>query len=362
MFNNIYRGKKIIVTGHTGFKGSWLTLWLKKLGAEVIGISLDPPSIPSHFESLGIRSEIKDFHLDIRNHQGMKSIFNDTKPDLAFHLAAMPIVRECYDHPVEAFSTNVMGSIHFLDCVNSSPSLKAAVLVTSDKCYKNQEWVYGYRETDLLGGEDPYSASKACAEIAFASFFKSYLQTSGKCVASVRAGNVVGGGDWAKDRIVPDSVRAWSENKIVTMRSPNATRPWQHVLEPISGYLWLGALLLKGGQNLNGESFNFGPRPENDFTVLELIKAMQPYWPNSQYQIIASEADHKKESHLLKLACEKANNRLGWKPILDFHETANLTSQWYSQFYNNENILKASLDQIELYENLGKKLNLAWAE
>ncbi len=362
MFNNIYNRKKVLVIGHTGFKGSWLTLWLKQLGADVAGFANGIPTDPSLFEMMQIHNQIQDFREDIRNLKALKFVFEQFKPDIVFHLAAKAIVRECYDEPVEAFETNVLGSVHVLECLRKASSVKAAVMITSDKCYENVEWEYGYRETDRLGGKDPYSASKACAETAFSTYFRSYLNKRDNLnIATARAGNVIGGGDWARDRIVPDCIRAWQKGDDVIIRNPGATRPWQHVLEPLSGYLRLGQYLFENQPDINGESFNFGPESDVIQSVEELIHELQKIWAQSSYSIQA-ESD-KKEANLLKLCCDKALNRLNWQATLNFEEIIDFTGNWYKKFTEDpEAIQDFTQNQIKKYQDIAKAKGLAWVQ
>ena len=320
MFNNVYNGKKVVVTGHTGFKGAWLTLWLKMLGAEVMGISNDVPTSPSMFEILGLEHEIEHRFLDIRDAGRLGGEVNSFQPDFIFHLAAQAIVSTSYEDPLGTISTNVVGTANVLEVIRALSKPCVAVIITSDKCYENVEWEWGYRETDHLGGKDIYSASKGAAEVIFHAYFQSFLRhKSNVRIASARAGNVIGGGDWAKDRIVVDSVLSWTAEEPVKIRSPQATRPWQHVLEPLSGYLWLGANLA-ANERLNGESFNFGPRAEQNRRVVELIADIFKYW-NADfecYEITGNLPFH--EAGLLKLNCDKALFHLGWEPTLFYRE------------------------------------------
>lgn len=360
---DVYKNKKVLVTGHTGFKGSWLTLWLQSLGADVIGYSVDIPSFPANFEVLNLAKSTKDYREDICDLNKLKEVFKTHQPDIVFHLAAKPIVRECYENPRIAFETNVMGTINLLECLRESNNTTAAVFITSDKCYENVEWEYGYREDDKLGGRDPYSASKACAELAISSYVRSFIMNTKCKVVSVRAGNVIGGGDWARDRIVPDAMRNWSENKELVIRNPYSTRPWQHVLEPLSGYLVVGSYLLNNKiENLSGEAFNFGPRSEVIQPVTELIEEMQKYWKNKKYKVV-TDTDAKKEANLLKLCCDKSLARLRWNAILDFKETIEMTTSWYENFYTkNIDMKEFTLSQINYYQDLAKKRGLHWAQ
>ncbi|MBN1870859.1 MAG: CDP-glucose 4,6-dehydratase [Candidatus Omnitrophica bacterium] len=332
MFRDVYRGKRVLVTGHTGFKGSWLALWLLELGAEVAGFSKCLPSDPCHFDATGLKKKLTDYRGDIRNLGALEKVFKKFRPQIVFHLAAQPIVRESYDFPKLTFDTNLGGTVNILECVKTFPKVEAAVIITSDKCYENVGWDQGYRETDRLGGEDPYSASKACAEIASRAYILSYFsQSEGPRVTTTRAGNVIGGGDWAQDRIIPDCVRAWSQGKIPIIRKPDATRPWQHVLEPLSGYLWLGSCLLKDPK-LVGEPFNFGPKCNEVKSVRELVDLFLRYWGEGAWNHEPTEGG-KKEAALLQLSCDKALKLISWRPVLSFNETVEMTAQWYKKYY-----------------------------
>jgi len=363
MFNDIYRNKKVLITGHTGFKGSWLSSWLLNLGAEVIGYSDEVPTEPSLFNELKLAEKITDLRGDIRDYKALKQVVENEKPDIIFHLAAHAIVRECLENPVEAFTTNSIGTVNLLDIIRFNESIQAAVFITSDKCYENVEWEYGYREDDQLGGKDPYSASKACAEIAFSAFYRTYFNSIEKAkLATARAGNVIGGGDWAKDRIVPDTMKAWASGTEVEIRSPMATRPWQHVLEPLSGYLWLGAGLLAGQSDLVGESFNFGPLSNVNKPVKELIDEMKKNWSVSGW-FCNDDQNAKKEANLLKLSCDKALLRLDWLPNLSYPETCEFTVEWYKNFYESKSKTSWEMtqDHIKRYELLANERELVWA-
>ena len=364
MFNNIFKGKKVLITGHTGFKGSWLSLWLLKLGANVSGLSLGEVSSPSHFSKLGIADKIDHHELDVRNRKEVISLFQEIKPDIVFHLAANAIVRECYENPAEAFETNLMGSINVMEALRTLDDVQAAVMITSDKCYENVEWEFGYREDDRLGGKDPYSASKASAELAFSTYYRSYFEESGLRICSARAGNVIGGGDWARDRIVPDCMKAWSLGKEVEIRNPNATRPWQIVLEPLSGYLHLAAELMgDNGASLAGESFNFGPSASVNQPVWKLIEEMQKEWDQARYITNHNEKEAKKEAGLLKLCCDKALFHLDWEPTLEFDKTMEMTVKWYQTFYDESmSVWDLSSKQIDEYEALATEKGITWTK
>jgi len=365
LFGDAYKEKRVLVTGHTGFKGSWLTLWLLQLGADVAGYSLYLPSDPCNYEVLKLKRRIRDYKGDILDFSSLKQVFDKFQPQVVFHLAAQPIVRRSYDNPKLTFDTNLGGTVNILECIRTTLSVEAAVIITSDKCYQNVEWNWGYRENDRLGGDDPYSASKACAEIAFNSYCRSIFQnsTTGRTVSSAtaRAGNVIGGGDWAKYRIVPDSVKAWANNNELSVRSPEATRPWQHVLEPLSGYLCLGEHLLCFNK-LHGESFNFGPQQIINKSVKELIEVFLNYWGKGSWRHESSDSD-KKESTLLKLSCDKALHFLDWHALLSFKDTVRLTAQWYRTFYEcSENMYEYSTRQIEYYVSEAKNQKMPWVK
>lgn len=360
-FNDVYRDRRVLVTGHTGFKGSWLSLWLKQLGAEVGGFSLDTPSPLSNFELLGLEQHLHHYVGDIRDISRLAQVIDEFKPDIVFHLAAQALVRRSYVDPVTTFETNTMGMVNLLECVRTRPWISAAVLITSDKVYRNVEWCWGYRETDVLGGNDPYSGSKSCADLVAQSYFHSYLRHTPTHVAITRGGNVIGGGDWAEDRILPDCFRAWSLGESVEIRSPEATRPWQHVLEPLSGYLWLGAKLMQQADGLNGESFNFGPDANVNQTVAELLDAMTIRWPGAEWQIPHRFEDSGHEAQLLKLSCDKALLHLGWKAIMQFSETVAYTVDWYRSWHDGTQDMNSyTVEQIEQYCQLAKARGAEW--
>lgn len=362
---SVFNGARILVTGHTGFKGSWLSLWLTQLGAQVIGVSLDPPSSPSHFIASGLSALIEDHRLDIRNASALRVLVEEeAQPDFVFHLAAQPLVRVSYASPVDTWQTNCMGTINLLEALRSVKSPCVAVFITSDKCYDNVEWLWGYRETDALGGPDPYSASKAAAELAIRSYVRSYFASDGMVRIGVgRAGNVIGGGDWAHDRIVPDCMRAWSSGETLSLRCSTSTRPWQHVLEPLSGYLALAAAL-KRSPSLHGEPFNFGPIDQHDHSVGDLVESMASYWNNVSWEDLSAQYGGPYESGLLKLNCDKALHHLNWRSVWSFEDTVRETAVWYRRYYDKPSqlISHISIPQIEAYVMSAASQGLAWAQ
>lgn len=340
MFNDVYRGKNVLITGHTGFKGSWLSYWLAKIGANVVGYSKEIPTKPSHFELLNL--DIKSIFGDIRDFDKLNFAIKETKPDIVFHLAAQPLVRLSYRNPIETYETNVIGTLKVFEACRAN-SIKAIVNITSDKCYENKEWVWGYRENDPMGGYDPYSSSKGCAEILTNSYRNSFLNLDeyGKSheilLASARAGNVIGGGDWADDRLICDVIRAASKNEIVLIRNPKATRPWQHVLEPLSGYLLLGQKLLEGKKEF-ADGWNFGPSEEDNYSVGDVLVELKKHWDKIEFKFERS-SQNPHEANLLKLDCSKANIKLGWKPTWNSKTAFEKTIKWYKNFYESGKIL-----------------------
>lgn len=343
-----YSGKKVLVTGDTGFKGSWLSLWLSMMGADVTGFALPPLNENDHFNLLNLKDRINHIDGDINDQELVFSVFENTQPEIVFHLAAQPLVRLSYDQPAETFNTNVMGSVNILEAIRRSDSVKSVVYVTSDKCYKNNEWVWGYRENDQLGGHDPYSASKAAAEVVFSSYTDSFFnKKEGLGVASVRAGNVIGGGDWALDRIIPDCIRSITTNTSIPIRNPIATRPWQHVLEPLSGYLLIGAKLLSDPKKYSG-AWNFGPRADSVRKVKVLVETLVDFWGNGE-MVDAFDPDAVHEAGLLMLNCDKANTQLNWYPKWNFEETIAMTVDWYKAYAEDKYTASVSELQIEKY-------------
>lgn len=364
MFSSAYSGRRVLVTGHTGFKGSWLTSWLLKLGAEVVGVSRDVPTQPAMFDELGLTGRIRDIRMDIRDLGAVRKVIMAEKPDFVFHLAAQAIVSTSYTDPVETISTNVVGTMNILEALRQLQSTCIAVLITSDKAYDNVEWVWGYRETDSLGGKDVYSGSKGATELIIKSYVNSFFHGDHAVrVAVGRAGNVIGGGDWARDRIVVDCIRAWSEGEKVEIRSPAATRPWQHVLEPLSGYLTLGVSLADQAC-FHGEAFNFGPRAEQNSTVVELLSDLGKHWgfasSHEAYQITDDIPFH--EADILKLNCDKALLELKWESNLDYSETIMLVGDWYTAFYQDRaDMYEVTMSQISSYEVAGAERTRVWA-
>lgn len=352
IFNNFYRGKRVLVTGHTGFKGSWLSIWLHELGAEVIGIAQDPFTERDNYVLSGIGNKIKaDIRADIRDGKRMKEIFQEYQPEIVFHLAAQPLVRLSYDIPVETYETNVMGTINVMEAMRATDSVKVGVMITTDKCYENKEQIWGYRENEPMGGYDPYSSSKGAAEIAIASWRRSFFNPAdyGKkhhvSLASVRAGNVIGGGDWALDRIIPDCIKALEAGKPINIRSPKAIRPWQHVLEPLSGYMLL-AQKMWDEPTKYCEGWNFGPRAESITPVWDVAQdVVKCYGSGTLNDVSDPNALH--EAKLLMLDISKAKFLLGWEPRMNIHQCVELTVEWYKRY--REDVYTLCVEQIKQY-------------
>jgi CDP-glucose 4,6-dehydratase len=361
MFNDFYRGRRVLVTGHTGFKGSWLSQWLLKLGAEVQGYALAPPTTPSLFEQLGLSSQLSDIRADIRDRDQLTSVIRDFDPEIVFHLAAQPLVRYSYQNPIETYETNVMGSIYVLEALRILNRPCVAVMVTTDKCYENREWVFGYREVDPMGGADPYSSSKGMAELAIAAYRRSYFGDGQVRVASARAGNVIGGGDWATDRIVADCVRALLKNEPIVVRNPASTRPWQHVLDPLHGYLLLAQQMHQAPANSDRlaqlcSGFNFGPESSSNRTVKELVEQIFQTIPGRW--IAQSNAASVHEAHLLQLCIDKARQVLDWNPLLGFADSVGWTSEWYKSQADETAARSLVESQIVQLENLARRVKV----
>jgi len=369
IFNGEYKGKVVFLTGHTGFKGAWMTLWLRLLGAEVVGYSLEPPTQPNLFDATQISNGICHIISDIRDSSSLVAAMQKHKPHFVFHMAAQSLVRRSYKIPRETYETNVMGTVNVLEDVKATPSVKVCIFVSSDKCYENKEWIYAYRENDPMGGYDPYSSSKGAAEIITDSYRRSFFDhpADGKDVTKVvsaRAGNVLGGGDWAEDRIIPDCIRSLSKNKPIELRDPYAIRPWQFVLEPLSGYLWLGALLSEG--RVNAEyAWNFGPALSNSLCVNDVVERIIKAWGNGRKDYVqnSKEKNQCHEANTLKLDCSKAANFLGWKANLEEDEAIDAAVKWYFEYYNNKNFdaKKFSISQIENYVETAKNKEIVWS-
>lgn len=353
LYGNIYSGKKILITGDTGFKGSWLAIWLKEMGAAVYGFALPPKTKEDNFVITGLKDQIHHKDGDIRSYEELKGFFDAVQPDMAFHLAAQALVLDSYQIPAETFQTNVQGTVNFFECVRKTPSVKVAVNITSDKCYRNNEWERGYQEDDPMGGKDPYSASKGCSELVTASYLNSFFSAEGTChIASARAGNVIGGGDRAENRIVPDFFRALQSGQTLILRNPFSVRPWQHVLEPLGGYLLLGFKLFTEGKKFSG-GWNFGPEKNNHHSVEELIEKLSADFPEARWEN-AGTKQKLHEASLLYLDITKAKKFLGWAPALDFEKTVTFTAQGYRDEMEGGDVYGKRVRQIERHCSLAK--------
>ena len=350
-FNNVYKNKTVLVTGHTGFKGSWLSIWLRELGANVIGYALDPYTEKDNFVLAKLENKITDIRGDIRDKEHLEKVFEQYKPDFVFHLAAQPLVRLSYDQPVETYEVNVMGTINVMECIRKTPETRIGIMITTDKCYENKEQIWGYRENEAFGGYDPYSSSKGAAEIAISSWRNSFFNPKDyekhkKSIASVRAGNVIGGGDWSLDRIIPDCIRALEKGEAIRIRNPKAIRPWEHVLEPLSGYLLLGQKIYEEPSKYC-EGWNFGPNLDSIVSVWKIGEKIIKYYGSGELED-KSKKDELHEAKLLALDITKARFNLGWKPRWDIDKAIEKTVEWYKK-YSNEDIYELCIKQIEVF-------------
>ncbi|AWB33043.1 CDP-glucose 4,6-dehydratase [Orrella marina] len=344
-----WHGKRVLMTGHTGFKGSWLSLWLQSMGATLRGLALEPPTKPALFSVARVSEGMEHRISDIREYSAVKTQLNEFKPDIVIHMAAQPLVRLSYSQPIETYATNVMGTVHVLEAARHAGSVKAIVSITTDKCYENREWVWGYREDEPMGGFDPYSNSKGCAELVSAAYRKSFLKDAGIALATARAGNVIGGGDWALDRLVPDILRALEKDESVLIRNPNAIRPWQHVLEPLSGYLLLAERLYTNGQT-DAEGWNFGPRDEDARPVQWIVEHLCDSWGNGASWKIQP-GFHPHEATYLKLDISKARQRLQWSPRWSLETALKHITDWHQSWLNGQDMRAVCLNQISEYES-----------
>lgn len=361
LLEKCFRDKTVLVTGHTGFKGSWLSILLNLLGAKVIGISDRVPTNPSNFKASKLDQMIEDRRINLIWKEELENAIVEAKPDFVFHLAAQALVNKSYQDPIETLQSNIMGTANLLESLRKLKNKCVAVMITSDKCYDNVEWDWGYRENDKLGGKDPYSASKGGAELVIRTYYESFLKNTSIRIGIARAGNVIGGGDWAPDRLVPDCIRAWSANETVSIKNPGTTRPWQLVLEPLGGYLCLAHSLSKTG-DLSGEPFNFGPLSENNYTVDQLVEEMQKHWANVKWINASPESSKLYEASLLKLNCDKALHRLNWRPTYNFFDTVEATMEWYKTFYQGTgNMRELCQRQIQEYCDVSRKKGIRWA-
>ena len=353
--SSFWHGKVVLLTGHTGFKGSWLSLWLQSLGARVIGYSLAPPTTPSLFVVASVAEGMISIDSDIRDFAAVSAAFAKYQPEIVIHMAAQSLVRYSYDNPIETYSTNVMGTVHLLEAARLSTCVRAIVNVTSDKCYENREWIWGYRENEPMGGYDPYSNSKGCAELVTGAYQNAYFNRAKNpghilALASARAGNVIGGGDWAEDRLIPDIMRAITQGKPVNIRNPHAVRPWQHVLEPLSGYLLLAQKLFEDGADYS-EGWNFGPSDEDAKPVSWIVDHLTKAWGEGASWLLDDNGDHPHEAHYLKLDCSKAKARLGWHPKCHLIDTLSQIIDWHRSYRKGRNMRDFTLQQIQQYMN-----------
>jgi CDP-glucose 4,6-dehydratase len=365
LFSGVYSGKTVLVTGHTGFKGSWLILWLQLLGARVIGYALSPHTEPSLFQLSNAQEGITHIIGDTRDLSKVREVCQTYKPDFVFHLAAQSLVRYSYEHPVETYETNVMGTIHLFEAIRATPSVRVCVNVTSDKCYENREWEYSYRENDPMGGYDPYSSSKGCAELITAAYRRSFFNIGNSPpvrLASVRAGNVIGGGDWARDRLIPDCVRSLAAKSPVIVRNPEAVRPWQYVLEPLSGYLWLGACLWNTPSTFEG-SWNFGPHTAGNVSVRQIVNQVVAMWGEGEWKHVCQEQSQEPhEARTLTLDITKSSSVLGWEPITSVSQAMTETIGWYLEQHRQRtlDVKAATLDRINRFVQAAISKNAVW--
>jgi CDP-glucose 4,6-dehydratase len=353
MKHDFWRGKRVFMTGHTGFKGSWLSLWLQQLGATLTGYALTPPTNPSLFEVASVGQDMRSIIADIRDAEMLAKAMRETRPEIVIHMAAQPLVRYSYQAPIETYATNVMGTVHLLDAVRQTSTVRAVVNITSDKCYDNKEWPWGYRENEPMGGYDPYSSSKGCAELVTAAYRNSYFNPAkyaehGIAIATARAGNVIGGGDWAENRLIPDILRAIEAGQPVNIRSPYAIRPWQHVLEPLGGYITLAEKLYREG-SVFAEGWNFGPADEDAKPVQWIVEQLTAAWgEGAAWQLDQGSQPH--EAHYLKLDCSKAKARLGWHPRWQLSDALSSIVAWHKGLLDRANMKTLTLNQIASYE------------
>ncbi len=362
LFNSAFKDRRVLVTGHTGFKGAWLSQWLHMLGASVTGYALDPPTSPNLFDSLNLANRLTHIKGDVRDYDCLKRAIDESRPEIVFHMAAQSLVGCSYSKPGLTYDTNVMGTVNLLEAVRQSTDVSVIINVTSDKCYRNMERRYAYRESDPMGGADPYSSSKGCAELITGAYHRSFFnESSGKKMASVRSGNVIGGGDWAKDRLLPDCVKALHQNGLIRVRKPFAVRPWQYVLEPLSGYLWLACLMLSGSDRKFNGAYNFGPTGKKMIPVKQLVEQVVNSWGSGEWETF--DDDSLPEAGLLMLNSAKARRRLGWHTIYDVYKTIEKTTTWYKDYYQkNVDIEKLTAQQIREYAEEAGSKKVKWAQ
>jgi CDP-glucose 4,6-dehydratase len=363
LFGNLYKGKRVLVTGHTGFKGSWLSIWLLELGAEVVGYALEPCTEKDNFVVSKLGNRMKSIIGDVRDYEKLLEVFKKFQPEFVFHLAAQSLVRLSYEVPVETFETNIMGTVNVLEAIRNTESVKVGILATSDKCYENKGTTIGYKETDRLGGHDPYSASKGCAELVIDAYLRSFFNPNnyekhGKSIASVRAGNVIGGGDWAKDRIIPDCIRALERDQAIMVRNPSSTRPWQHVLDPLRGYLLLGQMMWEEPKSYC-EPWNFGPDLSSAITVAKLVDLVIKYYGTGSWKK-ASGSSSLYEASYLALDCQKATEKLQWEPVLTIPEAVELTIDWYKKYRDYDDCYELAREEIDKFIQRAQKAEMVF--